>query len=119
MPKKMTDSTKILISALCVLGLTAGNLLFKLTANEWKIGGTIFNSRTLTYLFVSLTVYACATFCYIWLLQGQELSAVYPVLALTYLLVPLGAYLLFGETLSWSQILGFALILTGVVLATR
>lgn len=115
----MTDTTKILLSALCVIGLAAGNLLFKFTANEWKISGTLLNIKPLTYLFVSLTVYGCATICYIWLLQGQALSAVYPVLALTYVLVPLGAYLLFGESLSWYQILGFALILTGVVLATR
>ena len=51
---------------------------------------------------------------------SEPLSSAYPLLvSLTFLLVTLGAVLLFHETLTWQKIVGLAVILFGIFLIGR
>jgi len=54
-----------------------------------------------------------------WMLaiQHNDLSLVYPVMALTFVIVPILAVVLFGEVLKPLQMLGLALIVVGVGLS--
>ena len=58
-----------------------------------------------------------ATFV-LWLaiLHGSSLSAAFPMTALTYALVPLAAWQILGEHISWGQVAGITLIFAGIVL---
>ena len=55
-----------------------------------------------------------------WMLaiRNSDLSLLYPVMALTFVFVPLFAVLLFGEKVTALQVLGFLMIVGGVSLAT-
>jgi multidrug transporter EmrE-like cation transporter len=61
---------------------------------------------------------AVAAGCF-WMLAVQEsdLGYAYPFMALSFVLVPLGASVLFGEPLPLLQLSGLALIVTGVALS--
>jgi len=54
-----------------------------------------------------------------WMLAIQRLDIgyAYPFIALSFVLVPLGATALFGEPLPATQLLGIALIITGVTVS--
>jgi len=69
-----------------------------------------------------LTSLGCAfTSLLLWLiiLSRAELSAVYPMLALSYALTAMAARLLLGEQLSSLRVLGITLICLGVFLIAR
>lgn len=55
-----------------------------------------------------------------WLLalQRLELGYAFPVMALSFALVPVGANLLFGEPLSMMRLMGLGLVCAGVALAS-
>ena len=71
-----------------------------------------------TRLVIALGVYGVATIAWIWVLQRAPLSLAYPVVALTFVLVPLGARWMFGEAMDLRYFLGCALIVAGIVVAT-
>ncbi len=50
--------------------------------------------------------------------RSAELSIVYPIMALTFIFVPVLAVLVFGERLSGVQVIGLLLIVAGVGLAS-
>jgi len=69
---------------------------------------------------LGLIFYALATLVWIRVLSVEPLSIAYPVLvSLTFLLVTMGAVLLFCESLSWQKILGLIIILTGILIVNR
>lgn len=101
-----------------VVLMAAGQLLFKSTAMSWQAHGTLFAPAPAWRLLVSLAVYGVATLAWIWVLQRVPLTLAYPLVALTFLLVPLGAWWLHGEPLGARYLAGMLLIAAGVVLAT-
>lgn len=52
-------------------------------------------------------------------LSRYELSSVYPLLTLNFVLVPLLSVLLFGESMSWQKGLGTVIIVAGLLVFTR
>jgi drug/metabolite transporter (DMT)-like permease len=74
--------------------------LFEMFLDPWVLSG----------LFAALA--ASAT----WMMavQSNSLSLVYPLMALTFVIIPLLAVVLFGEHLNKIQILGLVLIVAGV-----
>jgi drug/metabolite transporter (DMT)-like permease len=101
-----------------VLLMAAGQLLFKATAAAWQLHGTLFAPAPALRLLASLAVYGIATLAWIWVLQGTSLSVAYPLVALTFVLVPLGAWWWFGESLSPRYMVGMLLIVAGIAVAT-
>lgn len=106
-----------LLAIICVIGLTAGQLLFKASANAMTRGGT-YEPHALFYLGVALALYATTTLLWVKLLRTAELGKIYPFMALAFILVPVSSHLLYGESFSPRYFAGVALIMTGLLLTT-
>lgn len=116
----MLASNRLALAAVLgvVLLMAVGQLLFKATAAAWQSHGTLFAMEPALRLLASLAVYGVATLAWIWVLQGTSLSMAYPLVALTFVLVPLGAWWWFGESLSPRYVVGMLLIVAGIAVAT-
>lgn len=101
----------------CVIGLAAGQLLFKASANQMGQGGPL-DPRALGYLAVAMLLYGVTSVAWVWLLKTVELGKIYPFMALAFVLVPLGSYLVYGETFAPRYFAGVALIISGLLLTT-
>lgn len=108
-----------IVAFLCVLGIAAGQLLFKLGANSLTQTGSYFAPKTAAILFCSLTLYGITTIAWIWVLQKMAIGRAYPLMALAFVLVPLGSHFILGERFQPQYFVGVALIITGVVVAVR
>lgn len=112
------DKTVFTVVIVVVLLMALGQLLFKATALSWQHHGTLLAPAVAWRLLVALAVYGAATIAWIWVLQRAPLTLAYPVVALTFVLVPLGARWLFGEEVGLRYLLGTGLIVAGIVVAT-
>ncbi len=109
----------ISITILCVLGISLGQILFKKAAGaitdatqwqHWAFNG---------WLIAALALYGVTTLVWIWVLRNAPLHLAYPFMALAFLIVPCLGWLFLGETIAWPTFAGGALILLGIVLASR
>jgi len=104
-----------IIAFLCVLGMAAGQILFKLSANSLNQTSSFFAPKTATILLAALSLYGITTIAWVWILKRIELGRVYPFMALAFVLVPLGSYFIFGERFQPQYFLGVTLIMIGIV----
>jgi len=104
---------------MCVFGMAAGQILFKLAANSLAETGSFLVPRTATLLFTALALYGLITIAWIWVLQKAELGKVYPMMALAFVLVPLASHWLFGERFTPQYFIGIVLIMGGIVVAIQ
>ncbi|ARP92242.1 4-amino-4-deoxy-L-arabinose-phospho-UDP flippase [Bordetella genomosp. 9] len=107
------------IAILCVLGIAAGQVLFKMCATSLQRTGSFFALETMTTLFFALALYGVTTIAWIWVLQKIDLGRVYPFMALAFVLVPIASHFIFGEQFKAQYFFGVALIMGGIVLAVR
>lgn len=98
----------------CVIGLSIGQILFRATALEINRGGITL--RALLILGGAMALYGLITLAWVWVLKSSELGKIYPVMALAFVVVPLGSHLAFGETFAPHYFLGVGLIMAGLVL---
>lgn len=77
------------------------------------------NPRALVLLAVALAVYGAATLGWILVLREAPLNRVYPIMALSFVLVPLGAHYLLGETVTPQYWAGVGLLMVGLILIGR
>lgn len=110
------NSRVIVAILVVVLALAVGQLLFKATAMAWAADRTLFSVRVLSRLLPSLAIYGFATLAWIWVLQTVPLRTAYPFMALAFAFVPLGAYLVFKETVTLTYWIGTLFIMAGVVI---
>jgi multidrug transporter EmrE-like cation transporter len=111
----------ILLSA----GLTvAANLLLR--SGVERAGGFTMELASLAALArqlrfdLGIVLYAMASLVWFRVLSIEPLSIAYPVLvSSTFLLVTIGAVLLFHESLAWHKILGLVIILAGIFIISR
>ena len=108
-----------LTAILCVLGIAAGQVLFKMSAAHSQAAANFFDQRSLTYLLSALVIYGFATIAWVWVLRFAELGRIYPLMALAFVIVPLASYFFFGERFHWQYYLGVALIVLGVMIVSR
>lgn len=108
-----------IIAFLCVLGMAAGQILFKLSANSLNQANSFFAPKTAATLFVALALYGITTIAWVWVLQKIELGRVYPLMALAFILVPIGSHFFFGERFQPQYFIGVTLIMAGIVVAVR
>lgn len=108
----------VVLTLACVLGIAAGQLLFKRAAETWPSPFSVFALARNPWLLTALTVYAVATLGWIYVLRSAPLSVAYPLFALAFLIVPLLSWWLFGDVMRWNQWLGGAIIIVGVWVAT-
>ncbi len=102
-----------------VVTIAGGQALFKLTAERLPQGAPIWHAIQDPVLYAAGIVYAGATVLWVIALRSVPLTAAYPFVALTFVLVPLIGILLFKENVSWSYWAGVGLIVIGVVLTQR
>ena len=69
------------------------------------------------WMFAALTLYGCATLLWVWVLRTTPLSVAYPFAALAFVIVPLGAAGFLGESVNVRQLLGIALIVSGILVS--
>jgi undecaprenyl phosphate-alpha-L-ara4N flippase subunit ArnE len=107
------------LSAFALL-LAAGQILFKRAAESGppmrgltEIIGLAGNP----WVWAALTVYGGATIYWIYLLQQVPLTRAYPFAALSFVLVPGFAWLMFGDVVTLRYACGVALIVVGVYLS--
>jgi drug/metabolite transporter (DMT)-like permease len=65
------------------------------------------------FVFVGLALYALSSLLYLVALSMENVSVVYPLVGMGYLLTAILAWLVFGESLTMMKILGIVLISTG------
>jgi drug/metabolite transporter (DMT)-like permease len=104
----------------CVAGLSLGQILFKMAANALQQGGAPWQHPAASCLVLGFSLYGITSLAWVWILREVELSRIYPLMALAFVMVPIAAHFQFGETLDTRYFLGVALIVTGVcVIASR
>lgn len=107
-------ATVITMAAVVVLALAIGQVLFKIAASR----GGIFDILVSPWLWMGMLLYGSVTVLWLLLLREVDLSRAYPLVAVTYVLVPLLSVLLLGEKIGTRYALGVILIVTGVLLTT-
>lgn len=107
------------VVALCVLGLVAGQLMFKLSAVEFINSGSYFSIKPVSILVCAMGLYSVTSIAWVWVLQKTDLGRVYPFMALAFVLVPVGSYFIFEEKYQPQYFLGVILIVLGILVAVR
>lgn len=107
------------IAIICVIGIAIGQILFKLSAAALKQSGSFFDIRTMVILGSALVLYGVTTIAWVWVLQKIDLGKAYPLMALAFVLVPIGSHLFLGERFSPQYFVGVALIMAGIVVTVR
>ena len=107
------------IALLCVVGIAAGQIMFKLSAISLQRAGTFFDLKTLIILGSAFALYGLTTIAWVWVLQKIELGKAYPLMALAFVLVPIGSHFILGERIQVQYMLGVLLIGAGIILAVK
>ena len=105
-----------LAAFVCVLGISLGQILFKLTARTLHKNGDLLDPVMLTWFFLALALYGITTLGWVWVLQKADLGKIYPLMALAFVLVPIGSHFIFDERFHVQYFIGVATIMTGIVI---
>lgn len=108
-----------LVAIICVVGIAAGQIMFKLSAISLQRTGTFFDFKTVLILGSALALYGVTTIAWVWVLQKIELGKAYPLMALAFVLVPIGSHFVLGERFQMQYFVGVLFIGVGIVLAVR
>ncbi len=109
------------LTGVVVAGIASGQILFKLAADSISSNNFASMFRALVvspYFVAAIVVYGGMTVLWLGVLQRVPLSQAYPFFALTFLLVPLFSALFLSESLHTTTLIGSAMIVGGVVVAT-
>lgn len=108
-----------LLAIICVIGIAAGQILFKMSSSSLSKSGSWFDVHTLTILFSAFALYGLTTILWVYVLQRADLGKIYPLMALAFVIVPIGSHLIFGERFQPQYMIGVALIIVGIVVAVK
>jgi len=114
-------------AAFGAIGLAAcGHLLIKqgLLSAAQSAAGTAIADKISLYLFhsalpVGLAIYGIGTLLWIRAVASRNISFLYPLTALNYVIVTIGARLLFNERISIGRWTGIAIVVLGVAMMHR
>jgi len=99
------------------LGMSCGQVLFKLAADQTKLEhSSVFMRSLLTswYFYGAVLLYGVLSVVWVWVLTRVPLSQAYPFIVLAFVFTPALGVLLFGEPLNASYLASLALILGGL-----
>ncbi len=102
------------VAVLCVIGLAVGQILFKLSAIAVTKNGSFISTKPALILLSAMSLYAVASIAWVWVLQRTELGRIYPLMALAFILVPIGSYIFLGERFQPLYFVGVAMIIAGI-----
>lgn len=103
---------------LCVIGLSAGQILFKYSAKYISDGLPIYALKPLAYLLSAFILYGITSIAWVYILQKIQLGKVYPIMALAFVFVPIGSFLFFGEKFTIQYSIGVTFIVIGILVST-
>lgn len=103
----------------CAVLLAIGQMLFKQAATHLDFARPLDDPKGPVILGFALALYAVATVAWVMVLRHAPLVRVYPLMALSFLLVPVGAMVFLKEHVSVSYWLGALLLLAGLVVISR
>lgn len=111
--------------AVCIIFGAAGQIFMKHGMTEFgKIGGigellrpsTLWGMLTNLFVFVGLVLYTVAAILWLGALSQLEVSMIYPLLSLAYVLTAIFAFAFLGETLTIVRLSGILLVTVGCYL---
>lgn len=105
-----------LLGLACVLGIAAGQVMFKLSADAINVAGSFLALRPLLFFAATLVLYGVTSIGWVLVLRQGELGKIYPLMALAFVFVPLCSHYLFQERFSQGYFIGSALIIAGLVM---
>lgn len=108
-----------MIAIVCVFCMAVGQILFKLSAIALAESGSFFAFKPATILLAAMCLYGITTVAWVWVLQKIELGRVYPLMALAFILVPLGSHFVFGERFQPQYFVGLAMIMAGILISVK
>ena len=97
-------------------GLSAGGVSSTFGASVWT---RIFHCVMQGEVAAGLAVYFLGSLCWMLAVAQQEISFLYPLSSMNYVLVVLASSMFFGESISLRRMSGVALIVLGMVLMNR
>ena len=103
----------------CVVVISTGQLLFKVASGTLDFRRPLESPKGLLVLAVALALYGGATLLWVAALKHAPLGRIYPLMALSFVLVPLGGVLLLREHVSPAYWGGVVLIVAGLALIGR
>lgn len=127
MPEKKFMFAMILLT-ICIFAGAFGQISWKhAMSNMDKIDNvngllkldTIFNIMTNKYIILGLLLYGSAFFLWLSAMSTLEISFMYPMLSLAYVLTAVSAFVFLGEHISLTRWMGILLIVVGCMLITR
>jgi drug/metabolite transporter (DMT)-like permease len=109
------SSLAIALAAAVVFGMASGQVLFKIASGQGDMSRVLLSP----VLWGAAVLYGVVTILWVMLLREVDLARAYPLMALTYVLVPAASVLLLGEKVGSSYLVGVALIVAGIILTIR
>ncbi len=103
---------------ICVVTIAVGQLIFKYVSanlNELSLVALRNQPSLLALLVLAMGLYAACTILWVIALRDLPLSRAYVFMALGFIIVPLGARILFDEQLTPSYMVGALMISIGIV----
>lgn len=94
--------------------MAAGQMLFKKAAMV-AVGEEFLPGLLNIWMLLALVLYGFATLLWVWILKQLPLSAAYPFVALAFVIVPIGSVYFFNETINPRMLLGYAMIIGGII----
>ena len=105
----------VLLSSAVIVGMASGQILFKLAAGR----GGFDHALSSWQFWTACILYGVVTLFWVLLLRKLDLSKAYPIMAATYVIVPLASVLVLDEKVGLTYLMGIALIIAGIVLTAR
>jgi len=103
----------------CVCVISTGQLLFKLAAGHLDFQRPLADPQGLALLGAAVAIYGLATLVWLMILRHAPLNRIYPLMALSFVMTPLGGMVFLKEPISSSYWAGVGLILAGLVVIGR
>lgn len=110
----------VLLILVCVLGISTGQILFKLASSSIPVALDMtewLHFMVNKYFVSALVIYGIATIGWIIALKRVDLFIAYPFMALAFIIVPCASYYILGEPLTSRTFIGASLIVAGLVIS--
>jgi len=112
----------MLLTLACVALIAVGQLMLKAAAKQWRVDDLSWSAARSFFspiMIAALVLYGLATLLWVYVLRTVPLSSAYAIFSLAFVVVPILAHYALGEPLSTNALVGGAIIVVGVVVATR
>lgn len=98
-------------------GVALGQIMIKAGSQAWVAAGTPFDFRVLAWVSSAFALYGVSSIGWLYIMRQTPLSAAYPFLSMTFVLVPIGGLIFFSERLSWYDALASVTIIAGICIS--